>query len=65
MQKSNLFSDYIKELELNNPKFSEAISRYDWRIYVPQEWQINWDMFNEDERLIIATMADAQAVLCD
>ena len=60
----NLFQDYIAELSginINEPDFENKSKVHDWRNYVPYDWQNNWDCFTEQERQIIAVMANSQA----
>ena len=57
----NLFDDFIKYIDWNNPKFEETTQVNDWRNYVPDEWVKNWDKFTEREKKIIAVMAEMQA----
>ncbi len=57
----NLFEDFIKRIDLNNPKFNEVAKVHDWRNYVPYDWQNNWNELTEREKKIIAVMAETQA----
>lgn len=57
----NLFEDFIKNIGLNDPKFEQTTRVHDWRNYVPDEWQKDWDKFTDREKKIIAIMAETQA----
>lgn len=57
----NLFEDFIKNIDLNDPKFEQTTRVHDWRNYVPDEWQKDWNKFTNREKKIIAIMAETQA----
>jgi hypothetical protein len=57
----NLFEDFIKHIDLNEPKFEQATKVHDWRNYVPYDWQKDWNDFTDREKKIIAVMAETQA----
>ena len=57
----NLFEDFIKNIDLNDPNFEQTTRVHDWRNYVPDEWQKDWGKFTDREKKIIAIMAEAQA----
>lgn len=57
----NLFDDFIKHIDVNNPEFDKKNKVQDWRNYVPYEWEEHWNEFTDRERKIIAVMAETQA----
>jgi hypothetical protein len=60
----NLFQDYTSELSMiniENPDFENTTRVHDWRNYVPNDWQNNWEQFTDRERKIVAVMAQVQA----
>lgn len=57
----NLFEGFIENINLNEPKFQERKKVHDWRNYVPSDWRKNWNDFTENEKKIIAVMAEMQA----
>ena len=57
----NLFEDFTKHINLDNPEFENRKKVHDWRNYVPYEWVKEWDRLTEREKRIIAVMAETQA----
>lgn len=57
----NLFKEFTKEIDINNPDFANTTKVHDWRNYVPFEWQKSWLEFSERERQIIVVMAEMQS----
>ncbi len=57
----NLYENFIQFIDLDNPEFAKAGKVHDWRNYVPDDWQLNWDKFTHRERNLIAVMAEIQA----
>lgn len=57
----NLYDEFMKHIDLDNPKFKERTEVHDWRNYVPDEWAKNWHSLTKRERQIIAVMAEMQA----
>jgi hypothetical protein len=61
MTKENLIDEFIKNIDLNNPKFEDVGRVHDWRNYIPKEWVECWSEFTEREKKIMIVMAEAQA----
>ena len=61
LNKMNLFNEFIKNIDLNDPKFEDSGRVHDWRNYIPNEWVECWSEFTEKERKIMAVMAETQA----
>ena len=57
----NLYEDFIKHINLDNPEFDKRNKVHDWRNYVPYDWMKEWDNLTEREKKIIAVMAETQA----
>lgn len=50
----NKYSDY------ENPNFNKEKEIYNWKNYVLNDWQENWNMFSKQEKQIIYIMAEAR-----
>lgn len=57
----NEYDEWLLSIDVSSPDFKDKTSVHDWRNYVPDRWQDNWDELTERERKIIAIMAQAQA----
>lgn len=56
----NLFEEFTKEIDINNPNFKEGKKIEDWRGYVPFDWQKKWDSLTQREKQIVVVMAKMQ-----
>lgn len=57
----NLFKEFTKHMNLDNPEFENRTKIHDWRNYVPDEWVKEWSSLTEREKMIIVVMAETQA----
>lgn len=60
----SIFENYEMELigtDIVNPEFNKKSKVHDWRNYVPNDFQENWNKLTERERKIIVVMAQLRA----